>query len=87
MTSTTTENLASDNDRVLVQLRRVHGQLGGVIKMYEEDRSCVDIVRQIAAVRSSLGRSARDFLTSEANRCSREQNIKELESILKELFR
>lgn len=55
--------------------------------MYEDDRSCVDIVRQIIATRNSLGRTAREFLTSEANRCSREQNPKELEVILKELFR
>lgn len=74
-------------DQILVQLKRIHGQLGGVIKMYEDERSCVDIVRQIAAVRSSLGRTARDLLTGEATRCTRQRNIEELEEILKELFR
>lgn len=77
----------SSTDPVLSQLKRIHGQLGGVIKMYEDERGCVDIVRQIAAARSSLGRTARDLLTSEATRCTRQQNVAQLEEILKELFR
>lgn len=74
-------------DAVLLQLKRIHGQLGGVIKMYEDERACVDIVRQIIAARSSLGRSARDLLTSEAARCGRQQKLAELDLVLKELFR
>jgi len=85
--SATAATATIKKDRILSQLKRTQGQIGGVIKMYEDDRSCVDIVRQIIATRNSLGRTAREFLTSEANRCSREQNPKELEVILKELFR
>lgn len=55
--------------------------------MYEADRPCVDIVRQIVATRNSLGRTAREFLTSEVDRCSREKKPRELEAILTELFR
>lgn len=55
--------------------------------MYEDERACVDIVHQIVAVRSSLGRVARDLLTNEANRCSRERRVGDLDQILKEIFR
>ncbi|MFZ5376160.1 MAG: metal-sensitive transcriptional regulator [Patescibacteria group bacterium] len=74
-------------DKVRSQLNRVKGQLDGVIKMYDDERVCVDIVHQIMAVRSSLGRVARELLTGEAVRCSRERNTEQLNKILKEVFR
>ncbi len=75
------------SDQVLVQLRRIRGQLDGIMSMYEDERGCVNIVRQIIAARSGLGRVARDLLTGEAARCSREDNVSELEEVLKEVFR
>ena len=74
-------------DKQLTQLKRISGQIDGVIKMYEEERSCVDICRQIIAVRSSLGRTARDILTGEASRCSLESRTDDLDQVLKELFK
>ena len=75
------------SDQVLNQLKRIRGQLDGVIKMYEDDRSCIDIVRQAIAARNSLGRVARDLLTNEASKCSRERRVGDLDDILKELFK
>jgi DNA-binding FrmR family transcriptional regulator len=74
-------------DPVLHQLKRIRGQLDGVIKMYEDRRTCVDVVRQIIAARNSLGRVARDLLTGEACRCSRQRRSSDLEAILKEIFK
>ncbi len=74
-------------DPKLVQLKRIRGQVDGIIKMYEEDRSCIDICRQIIAVRSSLGRTVRDFLTGEACKFSRESRVDDLAVVLKELFK
>lgn len=74
-------------DKKLAQLNRIRGQIDGIIKMYEEERTCIDIVRQIIAVRSSLGRTARDLLTGEAGRCSRESRTDDLDQVLKELFK
>ena len=74
-------------DKVLTQLKRIRGQLDGIIKMYEDERTCVDIVRQVVASRSSLGRVARDLLSTEATRCTKERKEDELDEILKEVFR
>ena len=74
-------------DKVRVQLNRISGQIDGVIKMYDDERVCVDIVRQIVAVRNSLGTVARDLLTGEVVRCSREQKTQDLDKVLKEVFR
>jgi CsoR family transcriptional regulator, copper-sensing transcriptional repressor len=75
------------DDPVLHQLNRIKGQVDGITAMYESDRSCVEIVRQVMAARSSLGRVARDLLTCEASRCHRNQKVDELDDILKEVFR
>lgn len=76
-----------DREQVLRQLRRISGQIDGVVRMYEAERPCIEIIRQITAVRSSLGRIARDVLTGEANRCSSEHRVEDLQEILKEAFR
>jgi len=75
------------SDQILTQLKRIRGQLDGLIGMYDNQRACIDIVRQITAARSSLGRVARDLLTKEAVRCSRENSLTELDAVLREVFR
>ncbi len=74
-------------DKVITQLKRIRGQLDGIIRMYEDERGCIDIVRQVVAARSSLGRVSRDLLSGEATRCSKERKAEELNDILKEVFR
>lgn len=74
-------------DQVVTQLKRIRGQVDGLVKMYEDERQCVDIVRQVIAARNSLSSVARDLLTNEACKCSRERKSDELEEILKELFK
>lgn len=44
---------ASEKAALLRRLRRIEGQIRGVQKMIEEDRYCVDILTQLAAIRSA----------------------------------
>lgn len=76
-----------EKDAIVAQLNRINGQLAGVTKMYSDGRGCVDIVHQILAVRNSLGRVARELLTSEATRCTQERKMADFDSVLKELLR
>jgi CsoR family transcriptional regulator, copper-sensing transcriptional repressor len=39
---------------VLARLRRVEGQVGGIIRMVESGRECRDVVRQITAASRAL---------------------------------
>lgn len=75
------------SDQALNQLKRIRGQIDGLIKMYEDERTCIDIVRQITAARNSLGRVARDLLSNEANRCNRERRVGDLDEVIKELLK
>jgi DNA-binding FrmR family transcriptional regulator len=42
---------------VVTRLRRVRGQIDGVIGMIEDGRSCADVVTQIAAASRALDRA------------------------------
>ena len=44
----------SQRDDVLVRLRRIEGQVRGVQRMVEEERSCREIVNQLAAVKAAI---------------------------------
>ena len=74
-------------DKVISQLKRIRGQIDGIISMYEDERTCVDVVRQVIAARSSLGSVAKSLLSNEATRCTKERKPDELQEILKEVFR
>ena len=39
---------------LIKRLRRIEGQIRGIEKMIDEDRDCVDLVIQLAAVRSGI---------------------------------
>ena len=43
-----------NRDAALKRLLRLEGQVRGVARMVEEDRYCVDILTQIAAIRAAL---------------------------------
>jgi DNA-binding FrmR family transcriptional regulator len=42
---------------VVKRLKRAQGQLGGIIKMIEDARSCQDIVTQLSAVSKAVDRA------------------------------
>jgi DNA-binding FrmR family transcriptional regulator len=51
---TTEEKMEVSNDMLLKRLKRIEGQIRGIHKMIAEDRDCVSIVMQLAAVRSGI---------------------------------
>lgn len=61
------ENEARRN--LKARVNRIAGQIAGVQRMLEEDRYCVDILNQIAAVRSALDALGVELLTSHLESC------------------
>jgi DNA-binding FrmR family transcriptional regulator len=53
----------------LNRLRRVHGQLGGVIGMIEDGRGCKDVVTQLAAVSKALNRAGFTIIATGLRDC------------------
>jgi len=55
----------------LKRLSRIEGQVRGLARMVEEDRYCIDIVTQIAAVRAALRRVEEAVLRDHVDHCVR----------------
>ena len=55
--------------KVTRRLKRIEGQVSGLIKMVEEDRYCVDILTQVAAVRSALDAVGTLLITDHIESC------------------
>ena len=51
------------------RLNRIEGQVRGLSRMVEEDRYCIDIVTQIAAVRAALRRVEEEILRDHVAHC------------------
>lgn len=51
------------------RLKRIAGQVAGVQRMVEEDRYCVDILTQVAAIRSALDAMGVELLTDHIEGC------------------
>lgn len=62
MTGTTKDDVQS-------RLKRIAGQVSGIQRMVDEGRYCVDILVQIAAVRSALGKVAQKCFGSHVDTC------------------
>lgn len=52
-----------------LRMRRIAGQVAGIERMIAEDRYCVDILNQIAAVRAALDSLGVQLLTSHLESC------------------
>jgi DNA-binding FrmR family transcriptional regulator len=51
------------------RLARIAGQVGGIQRMVEDDRYCVDVLLQVAAVRAALDRVGKLVLTGHVETC------------------
>ena len=51
------------------RLNRIEGQVRGLSRMVDEDRYCIDVITQIAAVRAALGRVEDELLRDHVGHC------------------
>ncbi len=63
------EELSSKKRAALNRLKTVRGHLDGIIRMLESDAYCVDVMKQISAVQSSLERANRVMLHNHLETC------------------
>jgi DNA-binding FrmR family transcriptional regulator len=54
---------------VMARLKRIEGQVGGLIRMVDEDRYCVDVLTQINAVRAALHKVEEQILRDHVSHC------------------
>ncbi|MDA8253091.1 MAG: metal-sensitive transcriptional regulator [Rhodospirillales bacterium] len=54
---------------VAARLKRIEGQVGGLLRMVDQDRYCVDVLTQIAAVRAALHKVEEQILRDHVSHC------------------
>ncbi|RAV15323.1 metal-sensitive transcriptional regulator [Paenibacillus contaminans] len=62
------------DDDVKKRLRRMEGQIRGILKMMEEGQDCKDVVSQISAVRSAADKAIAYIVAVNLEQCIREEN-------------
>ncbi len=63
------EELTAKKRAALNRLKTVRGHLDGIIRMMESDAYCVEVMKQISAVQSSLERANRVMLHNHLETC------------------
>lgn len=54
---------------VVKRLRRIEGQLGGIVRMIEDGRDCEDVITQLAAASKALDRAGFKIVASGMRQC------------------
>lgn len=68
-TTTPERGYTATKDQLLKRLRRIEGQVGGIQRMVTDDRYCIDVLTQIAAVQAALDKVALGLLDDHAHHC------------------
>lgn len=58
-----------NKDDLLKRLKKIEGQIRGIQKMIEEDRYCVDILAQLAAVKAATNKVGLSLIDSHTRGC------------------
>lgn len=49
---------------VVNRIKRIYGQVGGILKMIEDERGCKDLITQLKAVKNSVDTAMKILTTS-----------------------
>lgn len=60
---------ATKKSAQLKRLSRIEGQVRGIGRMVEDDRYCIEIITQIAAVRAALAKVEEEILEEHISHC------------------
>ena len=69
MSETKTGGYITHKDELLKRLRRIRGQVGGVERMVEDERYCIDVLTQISAAQAALDKVALALLDDHTKHC------------------
>lgn len=74
------------DDQVKNRVKRIEGQLRGILKMMEENKDCKEVITQLSAVRSAVDRTVGVIVSSNLIECvlEAEKNGDNAEQLIKE---
>jgi DNA-binding FrmR family transcriptional regulator len=75
-------------EKITKRVKRAHGQMGAIVRMLEEGRSCEEIVTQMAAVAKAVNTAAFTLISANLKEClvNPENDTDEIVTRLQKLF-
>jgi DNA-binding FrmR family transcriptional regulator len=78
-----------NNSEALIRMKTVEGHVHGIVKMIEDEKYCIDIIKQIQAVQAALNKVNILILNNHLKSCLttavRGDDINERERVLSEI--
>lgn len=72
------------NDQIKNRVKRMEGQLRGILKMMEEGKDCKNVVTQLSAVRSAVDRTIGVIVSENLVECVKTAEGQEQEALVNE---
>ncbi|RDU35969.1 metal-sensitive transcriptional regulator [Neobacillus piezotolerans] len=74
------------DDQMKHRVKRIEGQIRGILKMMEEDKNCKDVITQLSAVRSAVDRTIGVVVSSNLVECvlDAEKNGQKTDELIQE---
>ena len=76
MAKTTVSHVLKDQeqlDAISKRLKRAHGQMGAVVRMLDEGRTCEEVVTQMAAVGKAINTAAFTLIAANLKECMKDE--------------
>ena len=78
---------SSELGDVVKRLRRVEGQIGGIVRMIEDGRDCKDVVTQLSAASKALSKASFAVISTGLRHCQTAEDVDEREGAMRDLER
>jgi DNA-binding FrmR family transcriptional regulator len=62
------------NDQIKNRVKRIEGQLRGILRMMEENKDCKDVITQLSASRTAIDRTIGVIVSSNLVECVRQSD-------------
>lgn len=58
-----------DHNDAINRMKTIEGHVGGIRRMLEEGKYCIDVIKQIQAVKAALNKTSKIILEDHMNSC------------------
>lgn len=65
--------------KVTARMKKIEGQLRGILRMMEEEKECKDVITQLSAVRSAVDRTIGVIVTDNLVECISNEDAESLD--------
>ncbi len=62
-------DMPQHDPKLIARLSRIQGQVGGIARMIQDDRYCIDILNQMQAIKAALRKVEDELLKSHSSHC------------------